>query len=93
MDYIQWAVAFVLAVLWAVNFYMQRKRDKNYEKLIERNEKQDLKIQSLEDKIWDEDKLSKVVEASVEAGLTKWELKAIKSGLLHYHNEIKKSRQ
>ena len=44
------------------------------------------KVIHLEDKMWSDEKLTKVIVNAVKSAINEWELKAMKDGWFHNHN-------
>ena len=92
----EWVAGIVFTILWAVTFYLLTSKDRKQEKEIdvlkeaitcnrEKNETQQLEIQHLRDKLWSEEKLTKVIVEAVSMSITKLENKWLKDGTLHNH--------
>lgn len=85
-----WAVGFIVSIvfniLWGLLFYLWKKDDQEKENRIkcleDKTIEQDLKIQSLQAKLWSETKLEKVINQAVEAQFLKWENRLYKKGLI-----------
>lgn len=83
-------IATIQTILWGITFYLLVQKDKRQEKDIGDLKKQtiaqQLEIQHLNDKLWSDSKLTKVIVAAVSTSITKLENKWLKEGLLHNHN-------
>jgi len=86
---IVWFIGFLIAALWGLLLYLIKKNSADIHSLKDKNEAQELKIQHLNDKLWGEEKLTKVIVDAVRYSMTEWENKMLKSGLLHQHERRK----
>lgn len=87
---VMFIIAAIQTILWGITFYLLVQKDKRQEKDIECLKKQtidqQLEIQHLNDKLWKDSKLTKVIVEAVATSMTKWENKMLKSGFIHNHD-------
>ena len=97
---IEWIIGVVFTVLWALTFYLLTSKDQKQAKEIDTlkteivcnrktNEAQQLEIQHLRDKLWSEEKLTRVIVDAVSMSITRLENKWLKEGMLHNHTKRK----
>ena len=77
------------AIAWALMFYLIKNIYKKHDVLDKTTNKQALQLQKLEDKIWDSGKLERMISVTFRNVINEWELRMIREGLLHKHEDEK----
>ena len=95
-------ISLLFTIIWALLFYLFKKNDEKVETLnktfdghLQSNCRvHSIKISTLENqisefrnKLWSEDKLTKVVEKAIESQFNRWENKLMKEGQLNINNK------